>query len=116
MTTQTATTNYDRDKFRGWLINECDDLTDATQEFLAEDPYNILQDPECWIDRGMTEEVTLYLSRLYDACNKDARSAVEELRNLSFLVHAQSVFIDNLLVCAVDLAEAEIEEEEMEGK
>ena len=103
----TATTKYDREKFSEWVCDECDALTDATQEFLEEDPRHIQLSPEGWVDNGMNEEITLYLARLYDACNKDARSAVEELRKLSFLIHAQATLLDNLLVCACDLAEAE---------
>ena len=105
MTTQTK--QYDREKFSEWLCDECDDLTDCATAFLEEHPHHIELSPEGWVDNGMNEEVTLYLARLYEACNKDARSAVEELRKLSFLIHAQATFLDNLLVCACDLAEAE---------
>jgi hypothetical protein len=103
----TATKQYDRDNFRDWLCDLCDNLTDATQQYLEEDPQNILRDPEEWTNTGMAKQTTFYLSRLYEACNGDAAAAVNELHKLSFMVKVQSAFMDNLLACACDLAEAE---------
>ena len=54
----TATKQYDRDNFRDWLCDLCDNLTDATQEYLEEDPQNILRDPREWTNTGMAKQTT----------------------------------------------------------